>query len=807
MNDLVRQEVRLAARTLMRSRGWLAGVVLTLGLGIGLATAVFTIAQTLLIRPLPIRAQDRVVVLWGITRDGRTDHFPLLYRDALEFARRTQTLERVEFFAYGGAQPVPIRLDAGIVQLRRSLVPGGYFDLLGTRPLIGRALRPDDDARGAAPVVVLSYNAWQRFFGGTRDVIGRRLILHYDDTPYTVVGVMPLGLDYPQGVDFWSPVVPNSGPLGDQPIYAELNAIARLRQGTSIADAQAELTRFFGTISAAKWGVRGIALSFSKDIVGDLGPAVLAFGVAAALLLLITCTNVANLLLVRGVVRIREIAVRIALGASRNRVIGQLLVESAMLAILGGVVGALFAAGAVRGFIALAPANTPRLAEIRVTWQVITTAIAITTMATLFFAIAPALISSRVHLHDTLRAGTRQSGGSPRLHIGTQALVVGQMTLALVVLSAAGLLARSLVALERVTVAFDPSRLAVAELALPRDYMGDGPKQTALLEQLVARLEALPGVRSVAPVLTPPLAPAGGIFGRIPAEGQSALDVARNPALTFELATPSYFATLGVHLVRGRLFTDDDRKGSPPVAILSESAARGYWPGADPIGKRLVRDKDDLVTVVGIVEDTHYRDLRNPRPSVYFPLRQSIFSSVVPTTLVIATDARAASIVPTLRRSVTEVAPGVALASAVPFETFVAGTLAQPRLDALLLALFAAAALALAAVGLFGVMATSVRHRARELAVRVALGATPADLRRAVLRQALSLAIIGVILGVLASLAAMRALESLLFGVTATDAPTLGAVSALLLLVALAAALLPARRAQHVDPMLALSAE
>lgn len=803
----LRQDLQFAVRTLRRSPGWLTGVVLTLALGIGLATAVFTIAQTLLVRPLAVRAQDRVVVLWGITRDGRTDHFPLLYDDAREFARRAQTLVRVEFFAYGGAQPVPIRLDAGIVRLRRSLVSGGYFDLLGTRPILGRALRPEDDMHGAAPVAVLSYSAWQRLFGGARDVVGRRLVLHYDDTPYTVVGVMPLGLDYPQGVDFWTPVVPNSRPLGDQPIYAELNVIGRLRPGASIADAQAEMTRFFASTKAASWGVRGVARSFTKDVVGDAGPAVLAFSAAAALLLLITCINVANLLLVRGVSRVREIAVRVALGASRGRVAGQLLLESVVLALAGGAIGALLAAAAVRGFVALAPAGTPRLDEIRVTWQVITSAIAITTVATLFFAIAPAVISSHVRIHATLRSSARQSSGSRGVRLGSQALVVGQMTLALVVLSAAGLLTRSLMALERVTVAFDPARLVVAELALPSDYMGDGPKQTALIEQLIPRIEALPGVRSVAPVLTPPLALIGGIFGRIPAEGQSAGDVARNPAVTYELATPSYFATLGISLEEGRLFTDADRNGTLPVVILSESAARAYWPGSNPIGKRLMRDKTDMLTVVGVVKDTHYRDLRNPRPAIYIPLRQSFFSSSVPTTLVIATDGRAGNLVPTLRRSVAEAAPGVALASAVPFESFVAGTLAQPRLDALLLALFAGAALALAAVGLFGVMATSVRQRSRELAIRIALGATPADLRRSVLTQALRLGAAGAALGALASVAATRALESLLFGVSAVDVPTLAAVCILLICVALVAALLPARRAQRVDPMLALSAE
>ena len=790
-----------------RSPGWFVGVVLTLALGIGLATAVFTIAEALLIRPLPVRAQDRLVVLWGITRDGRTDHFPLLYGDAREFARRTRTLQRVEFFAYGGAQLVPIRIDAGMVRLRRSLVSGGYFDLLGTQPILGRTLRPEDDVRSAAPVAVLSYGAWQRFFGGASDVVGRRITLHYDDTPYTIVGVMPRGLDYPLGVDVWTPVVPNSRPLGDQPIYAELNAIGRLRDGMSVSQAQTEMTRFFATTTSVSWGVRGVARSFASDVVGDAGPAVLAFAAAAGLLLLITCINVANLVLVRGLARVRELAMRTALGASRGRIIGQLFIESTLIAIAGGVAGIGLAVAAVRGFIALAPAGTPRLGEIRVTGEVVAGAIAITTVATVLFALGPALMASRVELQAALRAGARQSGGGRGSRLATNALVIGQMTLALVVLSAAGLLTRSLIALEHVNVAFDPARLTVAELALPREYMGDAPRQTAMLEQLVARVEALPGVRSVAPVLTPPLAEVGGIFGRIAAEGQSADDIARNPALTFELATPSYFTTFGIRLVTGRFFTNADRAGTLPVVIVSESAAHSYWPGANPIGKRLARGTADFLTVVGVVQDTHYRDLRNPRPSIYFPLRQSLFPSSVPTTLVIATDARAVNFATELRGVVAEVAPGVAVAGVVPFERFVAGSLAQPRLNALLLMLFAGASLALAAVGLFGVVATTVRQRIRELAVRAALGATPADLRRTVLTQALSLGAAGATLGVLASLATMRAFATLLFGVKPTDAPTLAAVCVLLVCVVLVASVLPARRAQRVDPMLALRSD
>jgi len=802
----LRQDLAFAVRTLRRAPGWALGVALTLALGIGFATAVFTIADAVLLRPLPVRAQDRVAVLWGITRDGRTDHFPLLYRDALEFARRSQTLERVEFFGFGGAQPVPIRLGDAVVRLRRALVSGGYFDLLGTRPLLGRTLRSEDDTQGAAPVAVLSYAGWQRFFGGDSSVIGRRMVLHYDNTAYTIVGVMPLGLDYPQGADFWSPVVPNSRALGDQPIYAELNVIGRLRPGTSISAAREELTRFFETTSAKSWGVRGVARSLTEDVVGDVGPAVLAFAAAAGLLLLITCINVANLLLVRGLARVRELAVRSALGAGRRRLVTQLLVENALLAVVGGVAGAMLAAAAVHGFVLFAPAGTPRLDEIRVTGPVLFGAIAITSLAMLLFAAAPTVVTSRVDVQEALRSGARQSSGSRRFRLATRALVVGQVALALLVLSAAGLLTRSLLALEHVDPEFDRSRLLVVDLALPLDFIGNAPKQVTLMEQLMARLEALPGVRAVSPVLTPPFAEVGGIFGRIPAEGQTPEEQARNPAVTYEIVAPNYFGTFGIPLMRGRGFTDRDREGTLPVVIVSESMARYYWPGADPIGKRLVRGPSDRLTVVGVASDSHYRDLRNPRPSIYIPLRQSTFP-FVPTTLIVATAGHSADVVPVLKRAIHDVDAGVALASALPFETLLAGTLAQPKLNALLLGLFAGAAVVLAAVGLFGVMATTVRHRTRELGVRLALGATPGLLRRALLEQALMLALLGSSVGLAAWFAVSGLLRSLLFGVSPTDPIALAGACLLLVLVAVIAAWRPAHRATQIDPVIALRAE
>ena len=802
------QNLRLAVRSLRRAPGFAITATLTLALGIGLATAVFTVADALLLRRLPVVDQDRIVVVWGATSDGRFDNFPLLLPDAREFATRVRSMERVEFFAYGGAPPVPIRDGSSVFRLRRSLVSGGYFELLGTTPMLGRALRPEDDVVGAAPVVVLSHGAWHRHFGGDPRVIGRRLVIHWTGVAHTIVGVMPLGLDYPRGVDFWAPVIPNSGPHREHAVYAELNVLGRLRPGATVTDARAEMSQFFGREEAPAWhrDLHGVAHSLTNAVLGDVKPAVLAFAAAAGLILLITCVNVASLLLVRGLARVREIAVRSALGAGRGHIIGQLIAESALLAVAGGVLGTVLAAGTVRGFVAFAPARTPRLDEIHVNGTAIGAAIVITAVAMLLFALVPALVTSRVQLQDVLRSGTRQSGTSRRFRLGTEALVVGQVALALVVLSGAGLITRSLVELQRAELAFDPSRLVIAELAVPSSGFGDTRSGLELLDRLVPRLEAIPGVLAVAPVLAAPFTGSGAIFGQPAAEGQSADEAASNPTLVLEVVTPSYFTTFDIPLLRGRVFSEQDREGSPLVVVISEAAARHYWPGADPIGRRVRVGGGGFATVIGLVPDTRYHDLRDPRPSLYFPLAQSAFP-VAPLTLAVRTGVGSASVIPAIRLAIDETEPGVALASAAPFEALLDEPLAQPRLNALLLVVFAGAAMMLAAVGLFGVMAAMVRQRTRELGIRMALGATAADVRRMVLGRGVAIASAGMALGLLGAVLANRLLVAMLYQVSPTDGVTLALVAAVLLIVAVLATAVPARASTRIDPLIALRAD
>jgi putative ABC transport system permease protein len=791
------------ARSVFRARGFAITAVLTLALGIGLATAVLTVANALLVRHLPIADEDRVVALSGESRDRRVTNWPLTYAEARDFGDHSRSLSRAATYVFPGALQTTVDADGAIAQYNRAMVSGNFFEVLGASPLLGRTLRPEDDVPGATPVLVLSYRAWQDRFGGARDIVGRSVLMKINDVRFTIVGVMPQGLAFPGGVDAWS-AERGTIPGGDL-TNVQMDLLGRLAPGATPASTAHELTALFARSTGRRQSSHGVARTLPTLVVGNVRPAVLAFVAAVSLLLLLTCINVANLLLVRGVTRAKEIAVRSALGASRTHLVARLLAESSLLALLGGTLGGLVAAASLRGFVALAPPGFPRVDELRVGASSFALSVLVTTGAMLLFAVAPAFLTSGVDAVEVLRAGSRH-GASRRFRRLADALVVGQVALSLVVLSAAALVMRSLINLERANLALESSHVLIAELSLRYPEYDTAPKQLAMLDNLLPAIAAVPGVRAVSPVVAPPFSVVA--WDGIPrAEEQTPEEAKNNPTLNIELVAPSYFETFGIPILQGRAFATEDRRGTTRVIVLSESAARAFWPGQNPLGRRMGNADTSLMgTVVGVVPDTRYRDLRVARPTIYFALAQSTFP-FAPSQLAIRTASDPASVVPALRRVLSETSPGVSLVRAAPFDSYLAGPLAQPRLDATLLSVFAVAAMLLSAVGLFGVLATSVRQRTREIGVRLALGASPGGVAALVVRRALVIGGIGIAAGLAVVLPTSRLLDSLLFGVRANDVQTLMLVAGFVLAVAALAAIVPARFSARVDPVEALRAE
>jgi predicted permease len=809
------QDARFAARALLRGPGFAAVAALTLALGIGASTAMFSVLNGVLLRELPVRAQDRVVVLWTQAPARDSNHLPLSHRELVALREQTRALGAVEGVAYQGAHE-QVMLDAGRpLALRATWVTGGFFPLLGVVPVHGRTLLPTDDVPGAAPVVVVSHGLWRSHFGGDPAAVGRAL--EWNGKRFTVVGVMPRGFEYPKRAEVWAPVLPAfPATLEAEAHPAEVmvfDLVGRLRPGVAARQAREEFGAFLRAGDPqrppALRGMKPVLTPLPELVTGDARATVWAATAAVGLLLLIACVNVANLLLVRGSARARELAVRSALGAGRGRLVRQLLTESAVLAMLGGVLGTGLAFAAVRVLVALAPPELPRREMIQVDGRVLIFALAATAAAALVAGLLPALLSARGEVGAWLRGGGRGASAGPGAQALRHGLVVGQVSLAIVVVAGAGLLVRSLLALQGVDMGFNGERLLVLETTLPPGLLPERPAQVALQEEMLARVGAVPGVAGAAALPRPPFSGEGGWTAMYAGQGQTAEAQATNPWVNFEVVGPEYFRTLEVPLRRGRAFGAGDREGAPPVAVVSEAVARHTWPGADPIGQRVKLGPLDAPgewhTVVGVVGETRYRELAEPQPSLYLPTRQ--FEGPVPMTLAVRTRADPAAVVPRIGGVLRQVHPELLLVGGGSMRQLLAEPLARPRFGTLLLGTFAAITLLLAAVGLYGVMTATVRQRTREIGIRLALGARAEEVRGLVLRQGMKLAALGCVLGTAGALAGTRALRSMLFGIRPTDPVTFAAVVGLILAVAVLACCLPALRASRVDPVSALRAE
>ncbi len=809
----IAQDVRIALRGFRRTPAFLAAVLPILGIGIGMATAMFAVFQAILVRRLPVADQDRLAVLWTYRVPGV--EYATTANDLKEVQRVSRTMTAVAGVAHWGTSHLPVVDNGATIILGRTFVTSNFFDVLGARPLLGRFLRPEDAPASAARVMVLSYRSWQTQFGGRRDIVGHTLYDPYTRSTYTVVGIAPPGLDYPAGIGEWSPIDTVIGAGGLQVV-----TIARLARGASLDAARDE---FFSIVNPRERDMRltgAHVATFAATVLGDVRPVLMTLTAAVALLLLITCVNVGNLFLLRAGTRARELAVRRALGASSGMLLRQLVVESGVVAIIGGVLGVACAAGLVRALVAFAPIELPRLDDVRVNAMLLGVAVGVTTIAVFLFGVLPALAAARTTVASPLRLDARGGTESRRRRRTRDWLVASQIALALIMLAGAGLLARSLRRLETIDLGFPRDHVSIVTIAYSAANGGSLPQLRGWAEQVTTALRALPGAVAATPIMVPPFLGVNFWHPALDVEGRSPNDATASPSFPVEVAGPDYFHTFNIPIQRGRAFAETDREGAPNVVVVSESAARQAWPGEDPIGKRLrisppahpsaatlaspYYAQYDWRTVVGVVPDTHFRSMRDASPMLYVPWRQMDGWQGV---FAMRTRGDDVALPIEVRRAVHNVDPTLTLFGVSTIDDLLDEPLAEPRLSALLLSAFGLVALILAAVGLYGVMATAVREQTREIGIRVALGATPSMVRDAVLRRALVVAGLGAAIGLVITLGATRLLRSLLFDVSPTDPLTLGLASLVLLFVAVAAALLPARRATRIDPAQALRAE
>lgn len=818
--EILWRDVSYGARMLWQKPAHSAIAILTLALGIGANTAIFSVVNTVLLEPLPFAEPDRLVALGQLTAQNRAALSQFSFGNFADMRDRSQSFDRLA--AYYNTN-VTLTGDREAQLLRGTVVTADLFPLLNVSPALGRTFLAEEDAAGGGPggrPAILSWQCWQEQFGGDASVIGRAVDIN--NARFTVVGVMPAGFKFPvqpQPTEVWvSTALDNERPKGPGAImeargYRGWRAIGRLKPRVTIEQAQSEAAVIAASLEAQfpdenkgmGIGVRPLL----ESVVGNLRPALLILVSAVACVLLIACVNVANLLLERAISRQREIKVRLALGASGARIVRQLLTESLLLAGLGGVAGTMLAFWGTDLIVALSPESLARVAETEIDARVLAFTALVSLVTGIAFGLAPALLISKTNVAESLKEGRRGATASIQTNRTRSLLVITEVALALVLLVGAGLLINSFVRLQQVAPGFDPGHTLTFSVA-PSAARTTNPAQIAdFYRELTERLKALPRVVNASVIFQLPL---GGTAANtsIAIEGRPVAPGDR-PTAIIHMAGPEYFRTMGIPLVKGREFTDRDDLSSPPVLIINEALARQHFPNEDPIGKRIapgfstvpVSDDDTgMREVVGVAADVKHQNLQGPPQSeIYFAQAQMPMSAM---TVVV----RAAGDLRALQTSVRSVVQSLDKHAPVygvrTVDELLDRSVATPRFNTLLLGLFAAVALILTTVGLYGVISCSVSENTQQIGIRVALGAQRSDVLKLIVGQGVTLTIAGVVIGLFAAYGLTRLMSSLLFGIGSTDPWTFTGVAVLLLCVAAIACYLPARRAMNVDPMVAL---
>lgn len=805
------QDLRYGARMLKQNPGFAAVAILTLTLGIGATTAIFSVVNAVLLRSLPYRDPARLVSVWEDESSvgfPRNTPAPGNYTDWTKQTQIFESVAAVDGRSYNltGSSGEPQRLEgAGVTQ--------NFFSTLGATPLLGRTFIPQEDHPGSEHVAILSYRLWQGRFGGEGKFLGREIWLNNER--YTVVGIMPPGFAFPaKDMDFWIPLALTPQAAANRGAHYFQEVVARLRPGVTLERANAELQilakrlgRQFPDTNAAiqRFFAEPLRDTFTRDAHRSL----VLLMAAVAFILLIACANIANLLLSRAAGRQREIALRSALGAARGRIVRQLLSESALLAIAGGLLGLVLAQWSFVFLKNLVPADLSRTVSLSLDVPVLAFALLVSLASVFFFGLMPALQVSKVDLNDVLKEGARGSAGGRRKGF-RNLLVAGEVALSLILLVESGLLLESLAKLRGLNPGFRADHVLAVMIQAPDTKYRDFDRRSAFFEQILQRVRALPGVQAAGITSALPLTWAGGTNGFTP-EG-----MALDPRVAYDannrVVTPGYFETMQIPLVRGRLFDQRDGEHAPLVAIINETMAKKFWGNEDPIGKRFrlgdPQEKSPWMRIVGVVHDVHQMALDEPpRQEMYFPYWQSKDNWMWLRGLVVRTSGDPMQLAGAVRNAVWSIDRDQPVSNLMTLEDLLDQQVIDRRMQTLLLGSLAALALILACVGIYGVLAYLVTQRTQEIGVRIALGAKSSDILQTVAGQGMLLAGIGIASGLVASLALSRALRSFLYGITATDPLTYCAATAAFSLVALIACYIPARRASKVDAMVALRYE
>ena len=801
--ESVIKDLRFAFRGLLKRPAFTVIALVALALGIGANTAIFSLVNAVMLRPLPYPEPDELVWVYGNVRNGinRASVSPL---DFFDYRNQNKTFEQ---FAASYSMTLPATLTGGgePERLQASVISGNYLETYGVAPALGRGFTLNNEQPGQDQVTILSHELWQKRFAGDPSILNKTIVLNGRVTE--VIGVMGEGVSFPQAADLWLPMNLDADPSDKTRFSHFLRPVGRLKAGVSLAQAQADTDLIAAQLeqqfpeSNAGWSLRLVPLR--EELVGGSRTTVLVLFGAVAFVLLIACANVANLLLVRAAARQKEIALRTALGASRWRIIRQMITESLLLAIFGGALGAFLATWGVQLLVKLSEGNIPPTVQVKIDATVLGFTLLISIITGVLFGLAPAFRTRDVNLIDALKEGMRGEGQTALRNRTRSLLVVLESAIAVVLLIGAGLLVRSFFALQNVNPGFDANNILTARVELSRAKYETPEKAASFFQELETRISTLPGVEAAGMVSELPLS---GQSNDMPfvVEGRPPVTRDQMPLADFRRVNTNYLSAMRIPLLRGRNFTEQEVRQTAKVLVVSQQLVDTVFPNEDALGKRLITGfKGEPYEIIGISGDLLHQSLGGPAtPAMYFPMRQSGRMN-----LVVRTKGDPLSVAGALRNEVRSIDPDLPVSALRPMTEWLDVSVAQPRYRTILFGLFAALAMILAATGIYGVMSYSVAQRTHEIGIRMALGAKRTDVLKLVVGQGMLLTVIGVIIGLLAAYGVTQVMASLLFGITARDPITFAVVAVLLTTVAFIACLVPARRATKVDPLVALRYE